>query len=272
MQQNLRRTSPASGPAKALRAKRPRGDIARAIGVRILDGTYAPGQVLPNEAEWGRTFTASRTAVREALKTLAGKGLLASRPKVGSTVEPRHRWNMLDRDVLAWHLATTPIEKFVTDLFVLRRMVEPQAARLAAEARNPAMVARISAAYERMERFRGGGHDLIAADLAFHLAILETTVNHFLTSLGNLIHTSLEFSFQYSWQGAAGMKDERLHKHRAVLAAIRAGKPQLAERHMTGLLDASLGDLHRYFKRQKKAAAKPAATANRKKSHVHSRS
>ena len=76
--------------------------LAGAIGEGILNGTYAPGTLLPNEAEWGAMFGASRTAVREAIKTLNGKGLLVSRPKIGSRVEPRERWNFLDRDVLAW--------------------------------------------------------------------------------------------------------------------------------------------------------------------------
>lgn len=267
---SARTTAVRSKPAPA-QGKRPRIDIARAIGRRILDGTYAPGEVLPNEAEWGRSFSASRTAVREAIKTLAGKGLLASRPKVGSTVAPRHRWNMLDRDVLAWHLEATPIEKFVSDLFVLRRMVEPMAARLAAEGRSAETLTRIAAAYERMEHHRSGGHELIAADLDFHLAILAATDNHFLTSLGSLIHTSLEFSFKYTWQGAAGMKVERLHRHRAVLLAIRSGAARAAERHMTDLLDQSLDDLHRYFTRQRRAAAAPADKTMRQKSHVHTR-
>jgi DNA-binding FadR family transcriptional regulator len=77
--------------------------IAQGIGERILGGEFAPGTLLPNEAEWGRIYGASRTAVREAIKALSAKGLIASRPKVGSRVEPKSRWNLLDRDVLAWH-------------------------------------------------------------------------------------------------------------------------------------------------------------------------
>jgi len=42
--------------------------IARSIGERILGGEFQPGEILPNEAAWGKAFGASRTAVREALK------------------------------------------------------------------------------------------------------------------------------------------------------------------------------------------------------------
>ena len=74
--------------------------LANEIGLRIVRGDYPPGTILPNEAKWSETFEVSRSAVREAIKMLMAKSLLASRPKVGSWVEPRERWNLLDRDVL----------------------------------------------------------------------------------------------------------------------------------------------------------------------------
>lgn len=272
VQQKAPIKSPPKKPPAPPRARRQRLDLAHAIGVRILDGTYAPGSVLPNEAEWGKIFGVSRTAVREAIKTLAGKGLLTSRPKIGSTVEPRRHWNMLDRDILSWHLKVTPIEKYVSDLFVLRSMVEPEAARLAATHGNPRQIERIAEAYDRMERHRKGGRELIVADLDFHIAILEAAENHFLTSLGSLIHTSLEFSFKYTWAGAAGMKLERLHSHGAVLRAIRTGSARLAERRMTELLDESLLDLHNYITRQHHTAGTTPQRLAKMRTHVHPRS
>ena len=77
--------------------------LAEEIGQRIVRGDYPPGTLLPNEAKWSQIFDVSRSAVREAIKMLMAKGLLTSRPKVGSRVEPRERWNLLDRDVLAWY-------------------------------------------------------------------------------------------------------------------------------------------------------------------------
>ena len=97
-----RRTRPVGTPRRKP-GSRVHWELAAGIGRKILDGTYPPGSLLPNEAEWGQIFGASRTAVREAIKTLNGKGLLVSRPKIGSRVEPRGRWNLLDRDVMAWH-------------------------------------------------------------------------------------------------------------------------------------------------------------------------
>src|SRR5262245_11561621 len=81
--------------------------VAQEIGLLIVQGEYPPGTILPNEAACAEAFNVSRSAVREAIKMLMAKGLLTSRPKVGSWVEPRERWNLLDRDVLSWY-ATAP--------------------------------------------------------------------------------------------------------------------------------------------------------------------
>ncbi|MCP6122446.1 FCD domain-containing protein, partial [Klebsiella pneumoniae] len=58
--------------------------------------------------------------------------LVESRPKAGTRVLPRHRWNLLDPDVLAWAFAGEPDVEYVRNLFELRMIVEPEAARLAA--------------------------------------------------------------------------------------------------------------------------------------------
>ena len=78
----------------------------------------------------------SRSAYREAVQVLSAKGLVESRPKTGTRVLPRNRWNLLDPDVLAWAFSGEPDIHFVRSLFELRAIVEPAAARLAAERRD----------------------------------------------------------------------------------------------------------------------------------------
>ncbi|MER8594931.1 GntR family transcriptional regulator, partial [Mesorhizobium sp. M1182] len=94
----VRRADAAHFPGSSVHAS-----LANEIGLRIVRGDYPPGTILPNEAKWSETFDVSRSAVREAIKMLMAKSLLASRPKIGSWVEPKERWNLLDRDVLAWY-------------------------------------------------------------------------------------------------------------------------------------------------------------------------
>src|SRR5262245_63126993 len=103
-----------------------RRSVAQDIGARILNGEFAPGTLLPNEAEWCQRFGVSRTAVREAIKMLMGKGLIISRPRIGSRVQPREQWNLLDRDVLAWYCAAAKHTHFLAHMQQVREILEPE--------------------------------------------------------------------------------------------------------------------------------------------------
>lgn len=239
-----------------------RTSLAGKLGREIVSGLYPPGSLLPNAADMCARFDVSRTALREAYSVLTAKAMIAARPKIGTRVRPKADWNMLDPDVLSWHLESTPTESFVAELFVLRQMVEPEAAALAAKAHSRATIERIEEAYRRMDQFRDGAGDLIGADLDFHMSILEGTGNHFLTALGGLIRTSLECTFELSWEGASKIQDDRLHQHRAILEAIRDGSPDLAKIRMTELLRDSIDDVRQYLK-QRDATGEPAAAMKR---------
>src|SRR5215471_18446495 len=136
------------------RAQLPRENLhhilAQDIGARILKGEFAPGALLPREAEWGRSYGVSRTAVREAIKMLMAKGLIVSRPKIGSRVQPRSSWNLLDRDVLAWYCAATDYRHFLASMQQVRHILEPEAAALAASNHTAAQLAAIESALDGM--------------------------------------------------------------------------------------------------------------------------
>ena len=108
-------------------ARRIHGSIAHELGVAIVTGGYSPGDVLPGEVEFSEQLKVSRSAYREAVRILAAKGLVESRPKAGTRVSDRARWNLLDPDVLAWTFEGEPGEGHIRDLFELRRIVEPAA-------------------------------------------------------------------------------------------------------------------------------------------------
>jgi DNA-binding FadR family transcriptional regulator len=228
--------------------------LAGKLGQEIVAGVYPAGSLLPNAQEMGAQFSVSRTALREAYSILSAKGLIVARPKIGTRVRPQSEWNLLDPEVLAWHLAATPSELLVGELFALRRMVEPPAAALAAAAPSRQTVQRIAEAYSRMERFKNGEGDLIGADLEFHMSILEASGNRFLAALGGVIHTALECSFRLSWRGAAAIQENRLHQHRDVLEAIRDGSPERARERMAELLRDSIGDVQEYLRQRDEAA------------------
>ncbi|MBL7326036.1 FadR family transcriptional regulator, partial [Escherichia coli] len=103
------------------------GTVARTLGVRIVSGEIAPGEILDGEIAASEQFKVSRTAYREAIRILAAKGLVHSRPKIGTQVSPRREWHLLDPDVLSWIFAGAPDDALIESLFELRRIVEPDA-------------------------------------------------------------------------------------------------------------------------------------------------
>ncbi len=106
--------------------------IANVLGLGIIGGETPPGALLPTEVELCGRLSVSRSALREAFQLLSAKRLIQSRQKVGTAVRPRADWNMLDPEVLAWHLQAAPTDAFVSGLFEVRKIVEPSAAALAA--------------------------------------------------------------------------------------------------------------------------------------------
>lgn len=208
--------------------------LAQSIGEQILKGIYAPGAILPNEADWCRIYGASRTAVREAIKTLHGKGLLASRPKIGSRVEPRERWNLLDRDVIAWHFAAMDREAFLRSTQEARKVFEPGIAALAAEKRTPAQLARLEAALEGMRQAKSG-LAMVAPDVEFHLALLAAANNDLMSSFGLIIEWALPNVFSYSTRH--NPKPETVVPlHEEVVRAIQRGNAEAARRAIVALL------------------------------------
>lgn len=208
--------------------------IANEIGLRIVRGDYPPGTILPNEAKWAETFDVSRSAVREAIKMLMAKSLLSSRPKVGSRVEPRERWNLLDRDVLAWYAASPDREKFLRTVQEFRYIVEPEAAAIAAARRTDEQMAEISRACREM----GAATTLrtrTEADTRFHMAILRATGNELLVPLGVLIESGLEYLFVYITRNNDDLDlAQRLHED--IERQIRLRDPEKARAAVRRLL------------------------------------
>ncbi|MEG3619567.1 FadR/GntR family transcriptional regulator [Magnetovibrio sp. PR-2] len=212
------------------------GQVVHELGKRIVTGDIDEGAVLPNETELGASFAVSRTALREGIKVLAAKGLLASRTRTGTRVRPRNEWNMLDPDVMAWQLSSGQPHKFLNDLVEFRRAVEPLAASLAAQRATDADVQVIKQAYDDMEL---AGSDIgagVLPDLRFHQGIFHASGNELLAPLGTLTEAALSVSFRVL---TSETKQESLRLHKAVLEAIQTRDSAAAQSAMTALLDAT---------------------------------
>ncbi|GGD86237.1 transcriptional regulator [Aureimonas endophytica] len=215
--------------------------LAIEIGCRITSGEWPAGTVLPTEGEIQSRYGVSRTVVREAIRHLAAKGLVAVGPKVGTRVRLSTEWNMLDTDVLRWHLTSGARRSFVEALYEMRLINEPEAARLAAARISPAMLEALQQALRGMANNPRGSPELVAADLDFHRIILEATGNPILRSLGTVIERSLSISFSLSWR--QNPQEETVIQHGRVYDAIERGDGDAAALFMRRLIESACEDV-----------------------------
>lgn len=208
--------------------------VAHEIGSRIVRGDFPEGASLPNEAQWGEYFGVSRSAVREAIKILMAKGLLSSRPKVGTWVETRDRWNLLDRDVLSWYASAPDAMGFLRTVQEFRYIIEPEAAALAAERRTEEEMTEISLALEGMGTAPTLS-DRTRSDTRFHLAILKATHNELLIPLGTMIESALNNLFVYVTREANSLRYAQ-ELHAAIEEKIRLKEPEEARQAVRRLL------------------------------------
>src|SRR6267154_4300495 len=118
--------------------------------IRNVRGDVGVGETLPSEMQICEMMDVSRTVVREAIRTLTGKGLVEARVKSGTRVRPPEQWNQLDPDVLRWRMETSDVDSYLAKLFQLRCAVEPAASAIAAIRAGEDDLARIRSGYEGM--------------------------------------------------------------------------------------------------------------------------
>lgn len=227
--------------AKPSGGRRIHGSIAHDLGVAIVTGRYQPGEILPGEIDFSGQLEVSRSAYREAVRMLAAKGLVESRPKTGTRVCERERWNLLDPDVLAWTFEAEPSADFVRDLFELRMIIEPAAAALAARRRDEDELARMHAALEDMARHGLDNAEGRAADQLFHHYVLRATRNAPLISLSSSIEAAVGWTTIFKYRKRVLPRDP-MPDHRTLFGAIADADPDAARAAMTELVRLALRD------------------------------
>jgi DNA-binding FadR family transcriptional regulator len=217
-------------------------EVVGRIGSLIAQGSIKPGTVLPNEPTLGTEFGVSRTALREAIKVLASKGLVEVRRKTGTRVRPHAEWSMLDPEVLSWLFSGAGVPVGMSDLMEVRKVVEPAAARMAALRASSEDLAEIRSAYLGMERSTDNLVSAVESDLRFHLAVLEATHNVFMRPFGALIQAALRASFRLT-NSNSDLYSKTLARHRAVLEAIESGNGDESEASMLAILKQTSKDI-----------------------------
>lgn len=213
--------------------------VVEELGRRIVQGLLPPDRPLPVEESLASDLGVSRGALREAVKALAAKGMLRTRPRTGTHVLPRGHWHHLDRDLLRWQQTYEP-RQLLRDTGELRRAVEPEAARLAAGRAGPGHIRVMFEALEAMEAAAAhpGLDEFVEADMAFHRALLDASGNRLLASLGRALEVALEHSFAVSSQ-TPGAVEASLPFHRAIAEAVAECRPSDASAAILAIIEAA---------------------------------
>ncbi|RMH11034.1 MAG: FadR family transcriptional regulator [Gammaproteobacteria bacterium] len=217
--------------------------VKHEVGLRIIRGVYPSGDLLPHEQDLIATLGVSRSVLREAMRTLAAKGLVEPKKRVGTRVTERDRWNLLDDDVIAWHAKAPERRKdMLRQVVEARRMIEPSAAMLAAKRRDPGGIQAVSDAMQGMIE---AGTDLQAylnADIEFHRSIYRACGNELIGQMGEILLGALRISHAVSSRVPKPI-ERSLPLHKSVANAIVRGSATTAYRAMTRLIESATEDL-----------------------------
>ncbi|BCH56157.1 FadR/GntR family transcriptional regulator [Agrobacterium vitis] len=212
--------------------------VINEIGAGVISGRFAVGSILPNDAALMDEFSVSRTVLREALKTLEAKGLVEARPKVGTKIAKKSRWNLYDRQVLAWYLEIQPDDEFLRGLGEVRRSLEPLAASDAASDHTGDQIRLMHYWLRQMEIALDEPQSFSLADFELHRIIAEASSNPFLRALQGVIELSHALAY------LPAVRDRKvcdlssvLQSHRALVTAIERGLAKEAAAAMIGTIE-----------------------------------
>ncbi|MBU6299199.1 MAG: FadR family transcriptional regulator [Alphaproteobacteria bacterium] len=243
--------------SKALRLH---GTIARDLGTAIMSGVYQPGDLLTGEVASSERLEVSRTAYREAIRILAAKGLVESKPKVGTKVSSRDKWHLLDPDVLAWAFENEPDLDLLNSLFELRNIVESAAAALAATRRSEMHLKKMQHAIRGMARFTLATEAGRQADQDFHTALLQATENPFIASLTTGVNAAVNTTTVFKQRNRPLPRDP-VPDHMRVFEAVAAKNAAGAQKAMSELIQLARLDTPT-------PKRSPARRARRRRDHI----
>ncbi|WP_337268422.1 FadR/GntR family transcriptional regulator [Oryzifoliimicrobium ureilyticus] len=217
-----------------------KGVIARTVqemGRSIVSGEWQPGSVLPTEIELAAKYGVGRNALREAVKVLAGKGLIKTARRYGSRVADRNLWSDFDADVIRWRLRDRASHaQFRREVAQLRELIEPGAAAMAA--RNASDEERREIVSLAQSMTIQPTLPAIELDIAFHMAVLGSTHNSLLQALRSPMEVMLRSLFNADLElSEVGLSyDPNPAIHLALASAIAGQRPEEARHIATAIV------------------------------------
>ncbi len=212
-------------------------NLLTALGTAIVSGKYPAGEVLTLDGV-STQHGVSRSVAREAIRVLESMGLVASRRRVGITIQPAQKWNVFDPQLIRWRLESGDRAAQLVSFSELRRGFEPAAAALAARRANPHQCRIMAAAVSDMV-VHGRSGDLDAyllADKIFHQTLLEASGNEMFRALNGVVAEVLTGRTHHGMMPAVP-NPAAIELHDQVARAIRLRDEEAAERAMRAIID-----------------------------------
>ncbi len=229
--------------AETVKRTRLHEQVARTLSLQILNGDIPPESLLPNEDALSRQFGVSKPVIREAISFMDAKGLVRARPRIGTRICTPANWVLTDPVLLKWRMEAGPEQALIDDLLELRSIIEPIAAGLAAKRATPECRAKIDRAIQAMST-GSSLEDHIAADIAFHQAIIEASGNELLiSSLRPVLEHTIGSSFEHFITSFAAAKAS-VAFHQEVVTAIYQQDEPGAVAAMRNVIERSATDIH----------------------------
>ncbi|MEH7342454.1 FadR/GntR family transcriptional regulator [Bacillus sp. JJ1532] len=202
--------------------------IARELLTMIETEKFPPGSKLPTEMQLAAQFEVSRVPIREALSMLRAAGVINSRQGGGSYVEESTNSTLLQRI----HFESDDTEN-IKYLFEMRKILEPEAAFLAALRRTPEQLEKMKKILDVMEnKSIENGTTAMEEDIEFHRSIILATQNPIMIQTQESLSSLYERALKITLRPNVELKQKRrtvFHEHREILLAIEAEEPELAK-------------------------------------------
>ncbi|WP_163737927.1 FadR/GntR family transcriptional regulator [Mycolicibacterium madagascariense] len=218
-------------------------NVLMGLGAEIASGVLPAGGVI-NLERVGAQYGVSRSVAREAVRVLESMGLVASRRRVGITIQPVDRWNVFDPRVIRWRMESGDRAAQLMSLSELRRGFEPAAAALAARRADPHQCRIMAAAVSDMV-MHGRAGDLesyLLADKVFHRTLLEASGNEMFRALNGVVAEVLTGRTHHGMMPRTP-NPEAIALHDEVARAIRLRDEEAAERAMRAIIDEAVSDV-----------------------------
>lgn len=200
--------------------------VAERLLALISSRHLGPGDPVPSERELVDLYRVGRSSVREALRMLESQGVIRSGANGSFRVA---EFGSTLNSSLEFLLSVEAAD--VGELFETRRILEGEAAALAASRRMKGQLAEMAQAIDEMEAGLGSEERFITADLHFHLLVAQATRNRVLLHLMDAIRALLQRSLASSYH-IPGSPDRAIDMHRLILEAIEQRRPEEARQRM----------------------------------------